>query len=65
MLAGLCFDTGIFRLLIPISSMLILLIITNAISVSLPDARTENEGEEMSAMGLRQHSSSQGQAAVR
>ena len=65
MLAGLHFDKGIFRLLIPISAVLILLIITNTINVSLPDARTEDEGEEISAMDLRQHSSSQGQAMVR
>lgn len=65
MLAGLRFDKGNFRLLIPTGAVLILPIITNTINVSLPDARTENEGEDVRAMDLRQHSSSQGQAVVR
>lgn len=42
MLAGLPFSKGIFRQLIPISAVMIVLIITNAINVSLSDARTED-----------------------
>jgi len=64
MVAGLHFDEGVFRLLSPTSAVLILLIVTNTINVSLTDARTENEGEEISAVDPRQHSSSQGQAVV-
>lgn len=52
----LLFDKGIFRFLFPVGVVLILLTIKIP---SVPAAKMENESEEISAMDLRQHCSSQ------